>query len=114
MMGFRVFAAVLGCLAVLAAGLTTVAAATSAENVSVAVDSAMGEAPCRHCDECEGAPCPAPSATCIQVCMSVTPSLAVTSGSLPMPGAIGKAFRRARPAGLIGLSPPPDPFPPRA
>ena len=109
----RALAAVLGCLAVLASAFMTVAAA-SVPAKSLATERASANAPCTHCDECDGAPCPAPTATCLQACVGVAPSLAVTAIFPPTPSLAGEAFRPLRPALLSGLSPPPDPFPPRA
>lgn len=91
----------------------TVTAAAVPASPPATERSAMGE-PCSHCDECDGAPCSAPTATCLQACVGVAPSLAVTAVSLPTPSVAGEAFRPIRPALLSGLSPPPDPFPPRA
>lgn len=112
MMRFRLFATVLACLAVLAGGAATVAVAAAPVGPA-AVGSAAGEEPCSHCDDCGEVPCPAPSAACVQACIGVVPSLALTAASLPVPDASDEVFRPARPAGLSGLSPPPDPLPPR-
>lgn len=105
MQRLRAFAAFLGCLAVLAGGLMTVAAAAP---LRVAT-----EAPCPHCDECDGMPCQARAATCQQACTGVAPSLAVIA-STPLTAPTGEMLQPVRPARLHGLSPPPDPFPPRA
>lgn len=106
----RALAAVLGCLAILAGGLTTVAAAAP----PVAPATSAMEAPCAHCDDCNSVPCPTPAAACLPACVGVAPSLAATAVALPMPAVAGEASRPAPPARLTGLSPPPDPFPPRA
>jgi hypothetical protein len=109
---FRSLAAVLGCLAVLAGGFMTVAAA-AASRAPVAEKSAIGEQPCSHCEDCGGTSCPAPTTTCLQTCTSVAPSLAVVA--VPLPAVeTGHASWSLRAIVLSGLSPPPDPFPPRA
>jgi hypothetical protein len=108
---FRALAAVLGCLAILAGGFMTVAAAAS--RAPVAEKSAIGGQPCSHCDDCGGTSCPAPTTTCLQVCTSVAPSLAVVTFQLPVVST-GHASWSLRAIVLSGLSPPPDPFPPRA
>ena len=109
---FRALAAVLGCLAVLAGGFMTVAAA-ALSNPPVTEKSAIGGQPCSHCDDCGNTPCPAPTATCLQACTSVAPSLAVVAFRLP-PVETGQSSWSLRAIVLNGLSPPPDPFPPRA
>jgi len=109
---FRALAAILGCLAVLAGGFMTVAAAAASSRPG-AEKSAIGEQPCSHCDDCGSMPCPAPTATCLQACTSVAPSLVVAAFRLPAV-ATGRASWPPRALILSGLSPPPDPFPPRA
>jgi hypothetical protein len=108
----RALAALLGCLAVLAASFMTVAAAADSR-APVAEKSAIGEQPCSHCDDCGGTPCPSPTTACVQACMSVALSLAVVAFRLPVI-ATGQLSWSLRPIILSGLSPPPDPFPPRA
>ena len=109
---FRILAAFLGCLAILAGGFMTVAAA-AASSAAVTEKNAIGEQPCSHCDDCGGTPCPAPTATCVQACTSVAPSLVAVAFRLP-DMATGATPRSLRTIILSGLSPPPDPFPPRA
>lgn len=109
-MRLRLFAAVLGCLAVLAGGLMTVAAAMPAG--APAAERGIAGAPCTHCDDCDGVPCPAPTATCMQISPNATPMLA-TAVDLPAIG-FGKIRWPLRATVLRGRSPPPDPFPPRA
>jgi hypothetical protein len=108
----RTLAAFLGCLAVLVGGFMTVAAAAASSTPSQSARNDVGE-PCRHCEDCGKTSCPAPTATCVQACMSVAPSLAVASFRLP---AIETAHAQWSLCATIlsGLSPPPDPFPPRA
>jgi hypothetical protein len=104
---FRLLAAVLGCLAILAGGLSTVAVAStpSAERLAVAE-------PCTHCSDCDGTPCPPTAAGCVLSCAAVPPTLAVATFALPAIDT-GKTAWPSRLATLSGLSPPPDPFPPR-
>jgi hypothetical protein len=109
---FRTLAAVLGCLAVLASGVVTVAAA-AASNPPATEKSAIGEQPCSHCDDCGGTSCPAPTTACVQACTSVAPSLAVIAFRLPAIETSHVPWS-LRAIVLSGLSPPPDPFPPRA
>ncbi|MGQ0581891.1 MAG: hypothetical protein ACT4O6_08140 [Reyranella sp.] len=104
----RALAAVLGCLAVLAGSLMTVAAATPAAPARSGMD-----APCAHCADCDGMPCPSSTAACVQACAGIVPSLAVVAASLPTLDSAAETFRLARTSMLRGLSPPPDPFPPR-
>ena len=108
---FRTLAALLGCLAVLAGGFMTVAAAMP--SAAAATERSTASAPCSHCDECDGVPCPMPAATCLQAFSNATPTL--TTGAFDLP-AIGftKIRWSLRATALSGLSPPPDPFPPRA
>jgi hypothetical protein len=109
----RALAALLSCVAILASGFMTVAAAMPA-GASAPERSAIGEQPCSHCDECGGdAKCPMPAATCLQVSSNAAPTLATATYDLPaieagtIHWALGTNFLR-------GLSPPPEPFPPRA
>src|SRR5580704_12442972 len=71
MQRLRALAAVLGCLAVLAGGFMTVAAATAPSSSPLSEKSAIGGQPCSHCEDCGGTPCPAPTVACVQACMSV-------------------------------------------
>lgn len=75
--------------------------------------SAMGAEPCSHCDECGDAKCPMPATTCLQVSTNAAPTLATATYDLPTieTGTIRWRFESTS---LRGLSPPPDPFPPRA
>jgi hypothetical protein len=110
---FRALAALLGCLAVLAGGFSTVAAVPVPSGPPISAQSAVGTHPCSHCEDCGGTSCPAPTATCLQACTSVAPSLAVVAFKLPAVST-GHASWSLRAIALSGLSPPPDPFPPRA
>jgi hypothetical protein len=99
----RALAALLGCLAVLAGSVMTVATASA----RVAADI-----PCTQCDDCDSMPCHAPTAGCLNVCIGAAPALGVAAFLTSSPAA-KECFGAAHPALLIGLSPPPDPFPPR-
>lgn len=111
-MRLRLLAAVLGCLAVLAGGLTAVAWASGPMVTPASERSAVG-APCTHCDDCDGVPCPAPATACVQISPNATPTLTAATPDLPTIG-FGKIRWPLRATVLSGLSPPPDPFPPRA
>ena len=108
----RALAAVLGCLAVLAGGFVTVAAAAVPSSPPVTERDAAN-APCGHCGECDGVPCPMPAATCVQTPSNVAPTLVTATFDLPAVGS-GKIRWSLRTTSLSGLSPPPEPFPPRA
>jgi hypothetical protein len=110
---FRVLAAFLGCLAVLASGFMTVAAATTSATPRAQEQNAIGEQPCGHCDECGGTPCPMPTATCLQMSPNTTSTLATATFDFWAMDA-SKVRWSSGATFLIGLSPPPDPFPPRA
>jgi len=109
MMRLRALAALFACLAVLASSAMTVAAAMPGAST---VERTAAGAPCSHCDECDGMPCPIPMPACTQVGAGAVPTLAMASVELP---AISSSLVHwSRPtASLSGLSPPPDPFPPR-
>ncbi|MBN9536858.1 MAG: hypothetical protein IKE60_15575 [Reyranella sp.] len=108
----RALSAFLACLAVLASGVMAVAAAMP--GVSTAVErSAATNAPCSHCDDCDGVPCPIPMPACAQVGGSGVPVLAAMAIDLPAIGSSSIDWPVAS-TSLSGLSPPPDPFPPRA
>ena len=106
----RALAALLGCLAILAGGVTTVAAVTAAQT---AVDRGIvGADPCTHCDDCGGVPCPKPTVACLQAFPTATPAIAAATTDLPA-AEFHVIHWSVRTAALSGLSPPPDPFPPR-
>jgi hypothetical protein len=105
----RTFAAFLGCLAVLAAGLPAIALASAP--ATAPVQMAASE-PCTHCPDCDGAPCQPAAAGCVLSCVATPPTLGVASFALPAIDASKTAWP-SRLATLSGLSPPPDPFPPR-
>ncbi|HTB35855.1 MAG TPA: hypothetical protein VK777_02180 [Reyranella sp.] len=109
---FRALAAVLGCFAILAGGFMTVAAAATPSSPPSSARNSVGE-PCSHCADCGSTHCPAPTITCAQACTGVAPWLAVVAFRLPAVET-GHASWSLRAIVLSGLSPPPDPFPPRA
>jgi hypothetical protein len=108
----RALASVLACLAVLASGFMTVAAA-AVPSVAPLAERHVANAPCSNCDDCDGMPCPMPAASCLQVSSHAAPTLAPTTVVLP-PIESAEVHWSLRTAILSGLSPPPDPFPPRA
>ncbi|MGQ0581983.1 MAG: hypothetical protein ACT4O6_08610 [Reyranella sp.] len=102
----RLFAGLLGCLAVLAAALPAIAIA--AAPVQTATDE-----PCQHCPECDAGPCAPAAVSCLQACVATPPTLGVETLDLPSLYT-RKTSWPARAARLHGQSPPPDPFPPRS
>jgi len=109
---FRALAAVLGCLAVLASGVMTVAAAAVPSGAPMSERSMAGE-PCSHCDDCDKTPCPMQMPDCLQVHSNAAPALVVAAVELPESRSVEVHWSPGV-APLIGLSSPPDPFPPRA
>jgi hypothetical protein len=107
----RALAAIWSCLAVLAGGFMTVAAALP--SIALATERSTASAPCSHCDECDGVPCPMPAATCVQALSNPMPTLSLGTLDLPAIG-FSKITWQLRTTALSGLSPPPDLFPPRA
>jgi hypothetical protein len=109
MMRLRLFAGLLGCLAVLAAGLPAVALASMP--TAAPAQTAASE-PCTQCPDCDGTPCQPMAGGCVASCVAAPPALGVATVALPAIDT-GKTAWPSRPAILHGLSPPPDPFPPR-
>jgi len=105
----RLFAGLLGCLAVLAAGLPAVALASTP--TAAPAQTAASE-PCTHCPDCDGTPCQPTAAGCVAGCVTAPPALGVATVAPPAIDT-GKTAWPSRLATLHGLSPPPDPFPPR-
>ena len=104
----RALATVLACLAVLAGALNMAVAAPVAISAG---QSAMG-APCTDCDDCDKVPCPMPLADCIQ--MHANPGPALLAAPLDLAAGASVAVQwSATHTTLSGLSPPPDPLPPR-
>ena len=104
-------AAVLACLAVLASGVMTVAAA-SVPSAQAVTDRELANAPCSNCDDCDGVPCPMPAAACLQVASHAAPTLIPSTVDL-LPTDHRTILWSPGTTTLSGLSPPPDPFPPR-
>ena len=117
----RLLAGLLGCLAVVAAGLPTVAHAwmpSTSDRAPAATGATTGttkvSALCsQHCPECEGMPCPPTAAGCVVACIGTMPSLVAAAMTLSTPDARSEVWPD-RFAALRGLSPPPDPSPPRS
>jgi hypothetical protein len=107
----RVIAALLGCLAVLAAGVANVAAAQDAGWTPT--DRGASSAPCSHCDDCDKTPCPMPMTDCVQVHAGGSAVMLAAFVALPQKPDIAERWTALAQA-LSGLSPPPDPLPPRA
>lgn len=107
----RLFAGFLGCLAVLAAGLPAVALASMPAPQATPAQTAASE-PCSHCPDCDGSPCQPAAAGCVLACVAAPPALGVATFVLPAID-IGMTVWPARLTVLSGLTPPPDPFPPR-
>jgi hypothetical protein len=105
----RTFAAFLGCLAVLAAGLPAVALASTPTTASA--QTAASE-PCTHCSDCDGTPCQPAAAGCVLSCVAAAPTLGVATFAPPAIDT-GRTGWPSLSATLSGLSPSPDPFPPR-
>ncbi len=106
---FRALAAVVACLAVLASGVMTVTA-VAAPSAAPTSERSASNPPCSHCD---GMPCPMPAASCLHVSSNVAPILVASAIDLPAAD-LGKVLWSVGTTTLTGLSPPPDPFPPRA
>jgi hypothetical protein len=107
-MRLRALVALLGCLAVLAGAINTAAAMQA-----VVADhrSAIGT-PCTDCDDCNKQPCPMAMTACIQ--MHAASGFALLSKDADL----GCGLYTVLPwshvhSTMSGLSPPPDPFPPR-
>jgi len=107
---FRVLAAILACLAALAGVAGTAAAAGKSFSTDART---MAATPCCDCDDCGTAPCPMPMSDCIQMHAPSGPALLAKATDS---GVGGYVTIRWSPDDdfLSGLSPPPDPLPPRA
>jgi|SRR5712691_2458249 len=106
----RILVSLLGCLAAIMAILPVATLAwTPTAN---AMPTHLAASPvCPHCHDCD--PCQTANATCVQVCVSPLPTLGAAGPVLPG----GEASDDGEPghlAVLQGLSPPPEPFPPRS
>jgi hypothetical protein len=106
---FRAFAAVFACLAILAGALNV----ASASQGYMAADRSTVATPCSDCDDCDKSPCPMSMADCIQ--MHSNSSAGLVAASLDLWAAVYIAVQwSSAHTTLSGLSPPPDPLPPRA
>jgi hypothetical protein len=102
----RLLAGLLGCLAVLAAGVS-VAAFGSLPSTAVAA------APCDDpCTDCKGTPCAPTVAVCGATCIAAPPAMLSANVVAPTAERAGET-RFASSVALQGLTRPPDPFPPR-
>ena len=110
MKAFRRLAAFLGCLAAISAILPMTAFGLAKTAEAAPAQMAVSHT-CPNCHDCD--PCQAVDATCSQVCVSPVPTLAAAGPVLPAieRGDVGVPSRLVV---LRGLSPPPDPFPPRS
>jgi hypothetical protein len=108
----RVLSALLSCLAVLASGAMTVAAAAVPSGAPAPERSMAGE-PCSHCDDCDKTPCPMQMPDCLQGHSNAAPALVAVAVELPETRYIEIRWSPGM-TPLSGRSPPPDPFPPRA
>jgi len=110
----RALSTLLSCLAVLAAGVANVAAAR--DSGWIATERSASTAPCEQCDDCDKAPCPMPcpmpTADCLQVHPSGGTVMLAAAAEVPL-GPIAADRWAAVAHALSGLSPPPDPLPPR-
>jgi len=101
----------LACLAVLATAAPTIAWAW-APSPAPATERLAVDAPRTHCSDCEGVPCATAASSCIAVCFASPPTLGVMSFTLATSTHRGVVWP-TRISTLLGLSPPPDPLPPR-
>jgi len=114
MVRLRFLSALLGCLAVLAAALPTVAYAwMPSASFADSSHAAIGTLCTQHCPECQGMPCPPSAAGCVVACVGMMPSLITATVTLAIPEG-GSESWPDRFTTLHGLSPPPDPTPPRS
>jgi len=108
----RALVATIACLAVLAGGFASVAASAFPADGSMAQDG-QASMPCSHCHDCDGMPCPMPAAACLHVSANPLPLLVDACADLSA-GSFSEIHWSPQATALSGLSPPPDPFPPRA
>jgi len=108
----RILSALLGCLAVVTAGLPTVALAWTPSLAPATDQMVVGGLCSQHCPSCEGAPCSSEATGCTVACVGVTPALGVAAFVLSIPASDVIVWPH-RFAALRGLAPPPDPLPPR-
>ena len=113
MVRLRLLSALLACFAVVAAGLPTYSLAWAPAQAPVAEHTAIRGLCTQHCPECEGMPCPPTAANCALACVGMMPALVAAAINLAMPTSTASVWHQ-RLSELHGLSPPPDPFPPRS
>jgi hypothetical protein len=112
MVRLRLLSALLGCLAVVAASLPAYAFAWTPTQAA-GEHAVIGALCSQHCPDCEGMPCPPTAEGCIVACVGVTPVLGTAAFTFVVPPG-DVALWSQRLSELHGLSPPPDPFPPRS
>jgi hypothetical protein len=102
----RLLAGLLGCLAVLATGVSVAA-------FGALPSRAVAAAPCDEpCSDCKGVPCAPTMAVCGAACIAAPPALIAAIVAMPVTDGIRSRWHVAS-ATLHGLTKPPDPFPPR-
>jgi hypothetical protein len=102
----RLLAGLLGCLAVLATGISVTA-------FGALPAKAVAAAPCDEpCSDCKGAPCAPTMAVCGPTCVAAPPVLVTAMATMPAGEGVRSHWHVAA-AALHGLTKPPDPFPPR-
>jgi hypothetical protein len=102
----RLLAGLLGCLAVLATGVSVAA-------FGALPSGAVAAAPCDEpCTDCKGAPCAPTMAVCGAACIAAPPALVAAMVAMPATVSI-RSHWHVSSATLHGLTKPPDPFPPR-
>jgi hypothetical protein len=102
----RPFAAFLACLALLLSGVVNVAALAQPSIVQIE------QVPCSHCDDCGQVPCPMPMPDCVQAHAPAPPVVPPTTVELPQAQWLALVWLLSDTT-RKGLSPPPDPLPPR-
>ena len=87
--------------------------AMAAQGAVIWDDRSTVGAPCSDCNDCDKSPCPMPLADCIQMHANPGPGLMAASVELRIGTSVIVLWSLAHTT-LRGLSPPPDPLPPRA
>ena len=106
MIRLRLLAGLLGCLAVLATGVSVAA-------FGALPSRAVAAAPCDEpCSDCKGVPCAPTMAVCGAACIAAPPALIAAIVAMPVTDGIRSRWHVAS-ATLHGLTKPPDPFPSR-
>ena len=121
MMRLRLLAGLLGCLAMLTAGLPAISVASAPAGGGQPVQAADDGVPMQTvvfergnpCGDCADLPCPLAMAGCTTVCVNAAPALGTAGPIVPAATEDGTVWP-VRLAVLDGLSPTPDPFPPRS